>query len=113
MITNVSDRELALQQALDDTRREVLAYSITVENTECDRYEARAWSVTDENLELTVARLKGEAAVMLRLLTDAVGVLQTVEPECSTEDETLTRLRGDIWSVLVDASQRDWSGVLL
>ncbi len=106
MITNVSDRELALQQALDDTRREVLAYSITVENTECDRYEARAWSVTAENLEQTVEGLQGEATVMVNLLTEAVGVLQTIEPECATEAESLTRLRGDIWAVLVAVAGR-------
>lgn len=108
MITNVSDRELALQQALDDTRREVLAYSITVENTECDRYEALAWSVTCENLEqITITRLHGEASVMIGLLTEAVGVLQTVEPECSTADEMLTRLRADIWAVLTAYATRE------
>lgn len=106
MITNVSDRELALQQVLDETRREVLAYSITVENTECDRYEARAWSVTDENLEQTVQRLQGEAGVMTGLLAQAVAVLQTVEPECATESEGLTRLRTDIWAVLTAVAKR-------
>lgn len=89
MITNVSDRELALQQALDDTRREVLAYSITV-----------------ENLEQTVERLQGEATVMVNLLTEAVGVLQTIEPECATEAKSLTCLRGDIWAVLVAVAGR-------
>lgn len=48
----------------------------------------------------TITRLQGEAAVMIGLLTEAVAVLQTIEPECATEDEILTRLRIDILAVL-------------
>lgn len=48
----------------------------------------------------TITRLQGEAAVMIGLLSEAVAVLQTIEPECAAEDESLTRLRGDIWAVL-------------
>ena len=48
----------------------------------------------------TITRLQGEAKVMVGLLTEAVAVLQTIEPECATEDESLTRLRIDIWAVL-------------
>lgn len=48
----------------------------------------------------TITRLQGEASVMIGLLTEAVAVLQTIEPECAAEDESLTRLRGDIWAVL-------------
>lgn len=48
----------------------------------------------------TITRLQGEASVMIGLLSEAVAVLQTIEPECAAEDERLTRLRGDIWSVL-------------
>lgn len=33
-------------------------------------------------------------------------VLQTVEPECAAEDESLTRLRGDIWAVLTAVAKR-------
>ena len=51
-------------------------------------------------------RLQGEAAVMVGLLTEAVAVLQTIEPESATEDESLTRLRGDIWAVLVAVANR-------
>lgn len=66
------------------------------------QHEALAWSVTAENLEKTITRLHGEASVMIGLLTEAVGVLQTIEPECSTADEMLTRLRADIWAVLTE-----------
>lgn len=54
----------------------------------------------------TITRLQGEAAVMVGLLTEAVVVLQTVEPESATEDESLTRLRGDIWAVLTAVARR-------
>lgn len=71
------------------------------------RHEALAWSVTAENLEqATITRLQGEAAVMVGLLTEAVAVLQTVEPESATEDESLTQLRVDIWAVLVAMANR-------
>jgi len=65
------------------------------------QHEALAWSISAENLEqITITRLQGEASVMIGLLTEAVAVLQTIEPECAAEDESLTRLRGDIWAVL-------------
>ena len=71
------------------------------------QHEALAWSVTCENLEqITITRLHGEARVMIGLLTEAVAVLQTVEPECSTADEMLTRLRADIWAVLTAYAKR-------
>ncbi len=90
MITNITPRESALAAIATDYR-----------------HEALAWSVTAENLEqATIARLQGEAAVMVGLLTEAVAVLQTVEPECATEDESLTRLRGDIWAVLTAVAKR-------
>ena len=54
----------------------------------------------------TITRLQGEAAVMTGLLTEAVAVLQTIEPECASEDESLTRLRGDIWAVLTAVAKR-------
>ena len=53
-----------------------------------------------------ITRLRGEATVMVGLLTEAVTVLQTVEPECATENESLTRLRGDIWAVLTAVAKR-------
>jgi len=43
---------------------------------------------------------------MVGLLTEAVEVLQTIEPECAAEDESLTRLRGDIWAVLTTVAKR-------
>lgn len=90
MITNITPRESALAAIAADYR-----------------HEALAWSVTAENLEqTTITRLQGEATVMVGLLTEAVVVLQTVEPECATEDESLTRLRGDIWAVLTAVAKR-------
>jgi hypothetical protein len=53
-----------------------------------------------------VQRLQGEAGVMTGLLAQAVAVLQTVEPECATESEGLTRLRTDIWAVLTAVARR-------
>ena len=68
MITNITPRESVLAAIASDYQ-----------------HEALAWSVTAENLEqATIARLQGEAAVMVGLLTEAVAVLQTVEPECAT-----------------------------
>ncbi len=71
------------------------------------RHEALAWSVTVENLEqATITRLQGEAAVMVGLLTEAVAVLQAIEPENATEDESLTELRSGIWAVLTAVAKR-------
>lgn len=71
------------------------------------RHEALAWSVTAENLEqATITRLQGEAAVMVGLLTEAVAVLQAIEPENATEDESLTELRSGIWAVLTAVAKR-------
>ena len=71
------------------------------------RHEALAWSVTVENLEqATITRLQGEAAVMVGLLTEAEAVLQAIEPETATEDESLTELRSGIWAVLTAVAKR-------
>ena len=90
MITNITPRESAIAAIASDYQHEALAWSITADNLE----------------QSTITRLKGEAAVMVGLLTEAVVVLQTVEPESATEDEGLTRLRGDIWAVLTAVARR-------
>ncbi len=62
--------------------------------------------LTKTEADETIARLHGEARVMVGLLTEAVEVLQTIEPECAAEDESLQRLRGDIWAVLTAVAKR-------
>ena len=69
-------------------------------------YAQCAYSLRMDNDGETITRLQGEAAVMTGLLTEAVAVLQTIEPECASEDESLTRLRGDIWAVLTAVAKR-------
>jgi hypothetical protein len=54
----------------------------------------------------TIARLQGEAKVMVSLLAGAVAVLQTIEPECATESEDLNQLREGIWAVLSAVAKR-------
>lgn len=67
MITHITQKETEMQTQIDDLKREVLAYSISLENaemfvsqfdelepieTEPDyKREALAWSITAENLE--------------------------------------------------------------
>lgn len=88
-ITYVTPDELTALAALDDRQHEVLAYSITADNQEAE-----------------IDRLKGEAQVMARLLAAALEVLQTIEPESAPEDEQLALLRGKMWSVLLTVQQR-------
>lgn len=54
----------------------------------------------------TITRLEGEARVMLSLLSDALGIIETIEPECSTEQELLDATKAEIKAVLVAKSGR-------
>lgn len=48
----------------------------------------------------TITRLQGEAKVLLMLLSKALEVLYTIEPECATEHENLEDLTDQIEAVL-------------
>lgn len=48
----------------------------------------------------SVIRLQGEAKVMLILLTKALDVLYTIDPDCATEHESLEELTDAIEAVL-------------
>lgn len=53
-----------------------------------------------EQYHAQVTRLQGEARVMLDLLSEALGVIDTIEPECATEQELLDALKDNILAVL-------------
>lgn len=48
----------------------------------------------------TITRLQGEACVMRLLLSKALDVLYTIDPDCATEHETLEELTDAIETVL-------------
>jgi len=50
---------------------------------------------------IDITRLQGEARVMLDLLSEALGILDTIEPESSTEAEYLDAIKDAIRAVLV------------
>lgn len=64
MITTITPRESAIAAIASDYQREALA-----------------WSTTCENLEQTVSRMQEEARMMLDLHSEALGVIDTIEPE--------------------------------
>lgn len=53
-----------------------------------------------------IPRLQGEARVMLDLLSEALGVIDTIEPECATAQEQLDALKDNIRAVLVAKTGR-------
>ena len=53
-----------------------------------------------------ITRLQGEARVMLDLLSEAVAVLDTIEPECAPESESLDRLKYEIRAVIGTVAKR-------
>ena len=110
MIAHITPRESAIAAIASDYQHEALAWSINAENafdhaTAAALHEATALLTLHEAMA-QIERLQGEARVMTGLLAEAVAVLQTIEPECATEDERLTRLRGDIWAVLTAWAKR-------
>ena len=56
--------------------------------------------IDKENAATTITRLQGEAKVMLHLLALALDVLDTIDPDCATEHESLEELTDAIEAVL-------------
>ena len=54
----------------------------------------------------TITRLQGEARVMLDLLSEALGIIDTIEPESATESEYMDAIKTEIKAVLVAKAGR-------
>lgn len=89
MITNITPRESAIAAIASDYQ-----------------HEALAWSITAENLEQTVSRMQEEARVMLDLHSEALGVIDTIEPETATESEYLDQIKYEMRALLVAKAGR-------
>jgi len=53
-----------------------------------------------------ITRLQGEARVMLDLLSEALGIIDTIEPESATESEYMDAIKTEIKAVLVAKAGR-------
>ena len=54
----------------------------------------------------TITRLQGEARVMLDLLSEALGIIDTIELESATESEYMDAIKTEIKAVLVAKAGR-------
>ena len=54
----------------------------------------------------TIAHLQGEARVMLDLLSEALGIIDTIELESATESEYMDAIKTEIKEVLVAKAGR-------
>ena len=89
MITTITPRESAIAAIASDYQHEALAYSITC-----------------ENLEQTVSRMQEEARMMLDLQSEALGIIDTIEPETATESEYLDLIKDEMRALLVAKAGR-------
>jgi len=117
------ENELAIADELREKMASILTRSVNAIRGEPETLHIHSWHdlpelIDEVKVDLlealldsqkandTITRLQGEARVMLDLLSEALGIIDTIELESATESEYMDAIKTEIKEVLVAKAGR-------